>query len=417
MDRPRTARQRQFGAWEEGEALTREHVERMRAKDAAAEKSAATAKSASCATAKNTPYGIAKNVAFAKGMERAKGSSPSIARAKGSSLAVPRASDVPRSPDAQVASPARADDIPGASPARAGEIPGAGEARALSNAGDEHASADPAGFVLHVLASGSKGNASIVQLGDAAILVDCGITKKALFERCDAVGFDPFSISAVLVTHEHTDHTKGLGVLYRAFARQGVHPPLVTTAAVRAASAPIREVEGLTDVRSVRASDDFMLAGLHVVSFATSHDAAESMGFRFEGELPSRANGVAGKTDALGYATDSGVLSDEAVACLSDVRLLALESNHDARLLDIGPYPSHLKRRVASDFGHLSNAQSAAYLERLLSARLERVAGMHLSETNNEPQLAMRAAEGVLERACHSARWTAAAQHRAVTLW
>ncbi|HIT51527.1 MAG TPA: MBL fold metallo-hydrolase, partial [Candidatus Aveggerthella excrementigallinarum] len=125
-----------------------------------------------------------------------------------------------------------------------------------ANAGDVHAPANADGFVLHVLASGSKGNAALVRLGDAAILIDCGVTKKALFERCDAVGFDPFSLSAVLVTHDHADHTKGLGVLYRALAKRGVHPPLVTTAAVHAASAPIREVEGLAEVRHVRASDD-----------------------------------------------------------------------------------------------------------------------------------------------------------------
>ena len=99
--------------------------------------------------------------------------------------------------------------------------------------------------------------------------------------------------------------------------------------------------------------------------------------------------------------TDSGFLSDEALACLSDVRLLAIESNHDEHLLDIGPYPTALKRRVASDAGHLSNVQSAKYLESLLSARLETVVGMHLSETNNEPRLAVQAAQQVLANECH----------------
>lgn len=266
-------------------------------------------------------------------------------------------------------------------------------------------------FVLHVLASGSKGNAAILRWKDSAVLIDCGITKKAFFERCGEVGFDPRQLKAVLVTHEHTDHTSGLGVVLRGLAKEGVHPALLTTPAIHRASSKIREAEGVVDVRHIAVSDDFDVAGMRVFAFPTHHDSVESMGFRFE------ARDDDGALDVVGYATDTGTLDDRIFAHLEGARLLAIESNHDERMLETGPYPPSLKRRVGGELGHLSNRQSADALERLLSPGLECVLGMHLSEHNNTPRMAEAAAKEALSRNGHGAKYWTASHHRAITVY
>lgn len=266
------------------------------------------------------------------------------------------------------------------------------------------------GFVLHVLASGSKGNASILRWKDSAVLIDCGITKKAFFERCSEVGFDPKHIKAVTITHEHTDHTSGLGVVMRGLAKEGVRPKLFTTQAIHRASRRIQEVEGLAEIVHVSTQDDFDIAGIRAFTFPTHHDSVESMGFRFEAQDFGRA------LDIVGYVTDTGMLDDAMFAHLENSRLLAIESNHDPRMLETGPYPPSLKRRVGGERGHLSNLQSAEAIERLLSDSLECVLGMHLSEHNNTPRMAEASARDAIERNCHSARYWTASQHRPTTL-
>lgn len=243
------------------------------------------------------------------------------------------------------------------------------------------------GFNLHVLASGSKGNAAIVEAGGQAVLVDCGITKKAFFERCDAIGFDPASIQGIVITHEHSDHTKGLGVVLRGMAKLGIRPAVHCTPGTLGNS---RELLGLQDsfeVRTVSDTAELQLGNMRVQLFPTSHDAAQPVGMAFE---------VATETgfDTLGYLTDSGVLPDAALGLFSRARILALEANHDPKMLAEGPYPFYLKQRIASDAGHLSNAQSADALERIAPSGLQAICGMHLSETNNLHRLAREALGG-----------------------
>lgn len=227
---------------------------------------------------------------------------------------------------------------------------------------------------LVVLASGSTGNAAIVR--DAAtgraLLVDCGICKREFFARCDAVGVDPLTIEATLVTHAHTDHTSGLGVVLRGLHKKGCTPPLYAHPLVRAQSKPIAEVECLVQQHEIAHGKPFEVAGITVTPFPTSHDAAGSTCFRFE------AGG-----DAIGYVTDTGIVTPQAHDSLQQVRILAIESNHDVTMLKEGPYPYPLKQRILGSGGHLSNAQCCEEVVALLHPGLEHVVAMHVSQHNN----------------------------------
>lgn len=262
---------------------------------------------------------------------------------------------------------------------------------------------------LHALASGSKGNASIVEnvATGEGVLIDCGICKRDFLSRCDEAGFDLRRLKGVLITHEHTDHTKGLGVVYRALAKLDVHPTIHASDAVRDASRDIGELleQDLCDARVFAAGDELDLAGFAIHAFATSHDAAQSFGFRVE------CGG-----DAIGYVTDTGVVTPQAHEALGGCRLLAIEANHDRVMLAEGPYPYSLKRRIASEHGHLSNEQAAEELASLLHDGLESVVAMHVSENNNDYELPAVTLQDTIAREGHVAAVHVARQRRLVSI-
>ena len=241
---------------------------------------------------------------------------------------------------------------------------------------------------LYVLASGSSGNASVVR--DAAtgrsVLIDCGICKRDFLERCDALGLDPTDIEAVLVTHAHGDHTKGLGVVVRGLARLGCRPALFTHPAVRATSEAVRDAERNVQACDLAYGEPVGVAGIEVLPFVTSHDVAASMGFRFQT-----------KDDSLGYMTDTGVVTPAAHQALAGTRILAIESNHDVVMLREGPYPNVLQQRILSDEGHLSNAQCCEEVASLLHPGLQHVVAMHISEHNNTFGLPVRELQKMLD--------------------
>lgn len=259
---------------------------------------------------------------------------------------------------------------------------------------------------IHVLASGSKGNASLVEniATGEGVLIDCGICKRDVLSRSAEAGFDLGKLKAVLITHEHSDHTKGLKVLYRELAKQGLQVPLFVNQATYANSKNIQEAAQLTEVVGLDAEDQLSLAGMEVFAFDTSHDAASSFGFRlWAGE------------DALGFMTDTGVVTGAAHEALQGCRVLALEANHDPRMLKNGPYPRALQERVSSEHGHLSNGQASEELKSLLHPGLEEVIAMHISENNNTYRLPVECLREVVRQESHPAAVVCAYQQRLVS--
>lgn len=230
---------------------------------------------------------------------------------------------------------------------------------------------------VYVLASGSKGNAAVIEGPSGSVLLDCGLSRKRLHERADEVGCDLSGVEAVLLTHEHGDHTGGLSVICNHF-----DGPVYTTAGTASGR------KHLLSLPFTLVDHDATLevAGMRVQAFPTSHDVNDPMCFRFE----VRDEASDELLDAVGWVSDTGYLTDEAMYALYGCRILGIEANHDARMLATGPYPAYLKRRVASDTGHLSNEQAAQALPTLVTHDTETIIALHLSQENNRPSLAVR---------------------------
>ncbi len=230
-----------------------------------------------------------------------------------------------------------------------------------------------------LLASGSKGNAIYVESRDSRLLIDAGLSAREITQRLAVIGVDPDDLDAVLVTHEHHDHCRGLGPL----ARRHRLPVFLHPEARRA-------LPGLGRIdhhREFDAGDSWIFRDLEIASFPLTHDAAAPVGFT-----------VQSKAGKVGIATDLGIATRLVADRLRDCRVLVLESNHDEELLRDGPYPWHLKQRIRSNHGHLSNVATAELLDGLLWDGLEAVFLAHLSETNNRPERAEAGAREVLAR-------------------
>ena len=220
-----------------------------------------------------------------------------------------------------------------------------------------------------VLASGSKGNAVYVSDGTSAVLVDAGLSGKAIERRMQERGLDPTDLTALIVSHEHTDHVQGIGVLSRRYKLPVFIAPGTLDAAPR--------IGRLHETFSFECGCDFAVGGLRIHPFSISHDAADPAGFTLQG------NGT-----KIGIATDLGIATAMVKEHLRACSLLILEANHDPDMLINGPYPWPLKQRIKSRSGHLSNEESKALLGEVQHDALKHVVLAHLSETNNAPDTA-----------------------------
>ena len=237
-------------------------------------------------------------------------------------------------------------------------------------------------FRLHILASGSKGNCSLLETPDGLIMIDCGISRKEILRRSKELNVNLSELVAIFITHEHTDHVSGLSVVSKTFDV----PVFATTGTAAVLSRKPCSNVTFTLVDQTGSVHIDAAPDIEVSTFPTSHDVCEPMGMRFD-YLAGPDRRI---VDSVGYCTDTGILTPKALECLSDVRILAIESNHDKHMLLTGPYPYILKQRVHGDSGHLSNEYTAQALSQLVGPNTRCVVGMHLSHENNRPSVAVR---------------------------
>lgn len=249
---------------------------------------------------------------------------------------------------------------------------------------------------IAMLGSGSRGNAVLVAAGGTRILVDAGFSGRQLARRLRAVGTDPESLDAVVITHEHGDHTRGMGVFARRFGT-----PLYVTPATREACAKL--LSGKEEVREYTAGRPFSVGALRIEPFLTVHDAADPVAVAVTG---------ADCGTRLGVATDLGRPTEGIRHSLRDCDFVILEANHDEGMLRTGPYPASVQNRIASSHGHLSNHAAARFALELLHARLTGILLAHLSQECNRPELALAVVGAALRKAGWKGYLAAAGQDR-----
>ena len=220
---------------------------------------------------------------------------------------------------------------------------------------------------IKVLASGSKGNCSLIETASTRFLIDIGITYQRLKKELEKMNLNLDDIDALLLTHAHNDHTSGLKVLLKH-----------TNFKIYANKDIIKELTVDIDKERIELYDSIMhLNSTELTIFKTSHDAKGSVGFL-----------IIDDGSSLVYITDTGYLNRKYFKLLTNRNIYYIESNHDEKMLMDGPYPYYLKQRILSDEGHLSNEITSKYLKKLVGDSTKYIILAHLSEHNNKEELA-----------------------------
>lgn len=234
---------------------------------------------------------------------------------------------------------------------------------------------------VFTLASGSGGNCTLLCEGDTSIMIDAGISAKRICAALAELGKSPDELSGILITHEHSDHICGI----KTFIKHHEIPIF----APRTVANHLRwSIAGVEDfITELKIGCEESINGFSVVPFHTPHDTPESVGYRVS------SGGV-----SFGLCTDCGHISDEVLEAMRGVDAALIESNHDLDMLKLGSYPVQLKRRILSDFGHLSNSSCGSFACELFKSGAAQLLLGHLSRENNRPELAFSTVSNALER-------------------
>ena len=236
-------------------------------------------------------------------------------------------------------------------------------------------------FLVSLLTSGSSGNATYIETPQRKILVDCGLTGKAIAAQMEKIGRSVADIDTILVTHEHVDHIKGIGVLARKFGMD-IYANEKTWKAMESKNIGVikQEQKHLFEPGVTKTFGD-----IDVMSFAVSHDAASPQFYSFQKDQKQFV-----------MLTDTGYVSEKLRKLLYNADAYLMESNHDVDMLRMGNYAWHLKQRILSDKGHLSNEDGALAMCEMLGDKTKRFYLGHLSQDNNLKELAYQTAESIL---------------------
>ena len=234
------------------------------------------------------------------------------------------------------------------------------------------------GLSFILLGSGSSGNTTLVSDGETHILVDVGLSGRETAKRLQDCGIEPEEISAIVVSHEHGDHCRGVG----PFAKKLEIPVFMTEGAFNSSEMKLDPGKH----RAIAPGESFDVKGICFTGFSVPHDASDPLGFIIEKDGAK-----------IGIVLDLGYMSNLVVERLKGCNGIVLESNHDVQMLKVGPYPWSLKQRVMSRRGHLSNDSVAQFLENDFDGQASHIVLAHISKKNNLPELALLSAQRALE--------------------
>ncbi len=231
------------------------------------------------------------------------------------------------------------------------------------------------------LSSGSSGNCQFIATENVRILIDSGLSGKRVESFLGAIDVNPNTIDYILVTHEHSDHTKGVGILSRRY-NVPIYANNKTWEAMKSDIGKIDE----KNIKEFKTNEGFELRDLAILPFKVSHDAIDPVGFVFYH-----------KNKKISYLTDTGFVSSDVKKSIKNSNLLVIECNHDLEMLKVGKYPWFLKKRILGAEGHLSNEDAGNLIAEIMTGKEENILLAHLSKDNNFPELAYQTVVNIIE--------------------